>query len=197
MYIYYDPNGTPIWVEVTYGDQAVQFSDVLTRTNTDSYTPSADFHPATKKYVDDTTGALALGDSNIIEEVQAEGVALSITSKAVNVTRSSLGAGTGDADVAYYTTTIVGSDGSSNWVEETTGDWDGAFIATKTVSGIVDTDRPLIDLDLSAATFLTYEALQTDYALIFRVEASDTNEMKFYASEEPTEDLTITIKVVR
>jgi hypothetical protein len=137
------------------------------------------------------------GEVNIIEEVQAEGVALSITSKAVNVTRASLGAGTGDADVAYYTTTIVGSDGSSNWVEETTGDWDGAFIATKTVSGIVDTDRPLIDLDLSAATFLTYEALQTDYALIFRVEASDTNEMKFYASAEPVEDLVIAIKVVK
>jgi hypothetical protein len=140
---------------------------------------------------------LALGEDNIIEEVQAEGVALSITSKAVNVTRASLGAGTGDADVAYYTTTIVGSDGSSNWVEETTGDWDGAFIATKTVSGIVDTDRPLIDLDLSAATFATYEALQTDYALIFRVEASDTNEMKFYASAEPVEDLVIAIKVVK
>jgi hypothetical protein len=137
------------------------------------------------------------GEVNIIEEVQAEGVALSITSKAVNVTRASLGAGTGDADVAYYTTTIVGSDGSTDWVEETTGDWDGAFIATKTVTGITATDRPLIDLDLSAATFLTYEALQTDYALIFRVEASDTNEMKFYASAEPVEDLVIAIKVVK
>lgn len=28
-------------------------SDVLTKTNTTSYTPSADYHPATKKYVDD------------------------------------------------------------------------------------------------------------------------------------------------
>ena len=106
MYIYYDPNGTPIWVEVTFGDQAVQLSDVLTRTNTDEYTPTADFHPATKKYVDDTTGALALGDSNIIEEVQAEGVALSITSKAVNVTRASLGA----ASTNTFTSTILTTD---------------------------------------------------------------------------------------
>lgn len=30
-------------------------SDVLTKTNTTSYTPSADYHPATKKYVDDNT----------------------------------------------------------------------------------------------------------------------------------------------
>lgn len=28
-------------------------SDVLTKTNTTSYTPSADYNPATKKYVDD------------------------------------------------------------------------------------------------------------------------------------------------
>lgn len=30
-------------------------SDVLTKTNTTSYTPSANYHPATKKYVDDKT----------------------------------------------------------------------------------------------------------------------------------------------
>jgi hypothetical protein len=39
--------------------------------------------------------------------------------------------------------------------------------------------------------------VQTDYAKIFRVEASDTDEIKFYASEEPAKDLEIQIKVVR
>ena len=29
---------------------------VLTKTNTSSYTPTADYHPATKKYVDDQVG---------------------------------------------------------------------------------------------------------------------------------------------
>jgi hypothetical protein len=137
------------------------------------------------------------GEVNIIEEVQAEGVALAITGKAVNVTRSALGAGTGDADVFFFTTTIDGTVVSGDWVQATTGDWEDAYIATMTVTGILDTDRPIIDLDLSAATFLTFEALQDDYALIFRVEVSDDNELKFYASEEPTEDLTIAIKVVR
>jgi hypothetical protein len=93
--------------------------------------------------------------------------------------------------------TIEGSEGSSDWVEETTGDWDEAFIATKTVSGILDTDQPIIDIDLSSLTFATYEDVQTDYAKIFRVEASDTDEIKFYASEEPAKDLEIQIKVVR
>lgn len=32
-------------------------ADVLTKTNTTSYTPTADYHPATKKYVDDTISA--------------------------------------------------------------------------------------------------------------------------------------------
>jgi hypothetical protein len=50
---------------------------------------------------------------------------------------------------------------------------------------------------LSSATFLTFEALQDDYALIFRVEASGANQLKFYATDEPTEDLNINVKVVR
>jgi len=50
---------------------------------------------------------------------------------------------------------------------------------------------------LSGLSFTTFEAVQDDYALIFRVEVSDDNELKFYASDEPTEDLTIAIKVVR
>jgi hypothetical protein len=34
---------------------------VLTRTNTDVYTPTTNYHPATKKYVDDTTAGVVLG----------------------------------------------------------------------------------------------------------------------------------------
>jgi hypothetical protein len=34
-------------------------TDVLTKTNTTSYTPTADYNPATKKYVDDTVAAAA------------------------------------------------------------------------------------------------------------------------------------------
>ena len=30
-------------------------TDVLTKTNTVSYTPTANYHPATKKYVDDAS----------------------------------------------------------------------------------------------------------------------------------------------
>jgi hypothetical protein len=83
------------------------------------------------------------------------------------------------------------------WVEQTSGDWEDAYIATKTLAGILSSDQPVIDIDLTGLTFANFEAVTDDYALIFRVEASGTDELKFYASEEPTEDLTINVKVVR
>jgi hypothetical protein len=136
------------------------------------------------------------GEVNIIEEVQAEGVALSITGKAVNVTRSSLGA----ANAFIDSVTIEGSTTDpdpAQWVLQDSGDWDGAYIATKTLTGILATDQPIIDIDLTGLTFANFEAVTDDYALIFRVEASGTNELKFYASDIPSEDLTINVKVVR
>ena len=40
------------WEKYTWNNKA-NTSDVLTKTNTTSYTPTANYHPATKKYVDD------------------------------------------------------------------------------------------------------------------------------------------------
>lgn len=45
-------------------------SAVLTKTNTISYTPSADYHPATKKYVDDAVSSA--GGGNVIAMAQSE-----------------------------------------------------------------------------------------------------------------------------
>jgi hypothetical protein len=128
------------------------------------------------------------GEDNIIEEVQAEGVALAITAKAVNVTRAALGAGTGDADVFFFTTTIADTD------------WTGSeapYTAVKTVSGLLSTDRPIVDLDLSAVAIGNVAAKQADWALVYRAAATDTDELSFFATEEPTESLVIQIKVVR
>jgi hypothetical protein len=128
------------------------------------------------------------GEDNIIEEVQAEGVALAITAKAVNVTRAALGAGTGDADVFFFTTTIADTD------------WTGSeapYTAVKTVSGLLSTDRPIVDLDLSAVAIGNVAAKQDDWALVYRAAATDTDELSFFATEEPTESLVIQIKVVR
>lgn len=45
-------------------------TNVLEKTNTTAFTPTADFHPATKKYVDDTAAGIALGqmpDNSVTE----------------------------------------------------------------------------------------------------------------------------------
>jgi hypothetical protein len=129
------------------------------------------------------------GEDNIIEEVQAEGVALSITGKAVNVTRASLGAGTGDADVFFFTTTIADTD----W----TGSEAPYTAVIDDVTGILSTDRPIVDLDLSAVDYADVAAKQADFALIYRAAATDDDEITFFATDEPTEELVIQIKVVR
>ena len=94
---------------------------------------------------------------------------------------------TGLANVVYLTTTIA------------TTDWSGTdpVTAVKTVSGVLSTDKPLIDIDLSAVAFANVEDKQTEYAKIYRVAATDANEITFYALEAPTEELVIQIKVVR
>ena len=86
---------------------------------------------------------------------------------------------------------------TTDWVEQTTGDWDGVFIATKTVTGIITTDTPFVDLDLSSATAANYEPLQNSFINVFRIEVSVNNEMKFYSSSVPAFDFDLIIKVVR
>lgn len=55
----YSSTGTPqnIKVSFDYGDGFVSKDSVLVKTNTTSFTPSANYHPATKKYVDDSIKA--------------------------------------------------------------------------------------------------------------------------------------------
>jgi hypothetical protein len=80
-----------------------------------------------------------------------------------------------------------------------TSDWTGSepLVATITVSGIKATDRPIVDIDLSAVDFGDVFDTQNEWSLVYRVEASDDNELKFYATDEPTENFSIQIKVVR
>lgn len=51
---YTDEESDSTWVGDYYEYKNVSISDVLTKTNTTSYTPTADYNPATKKYVDDS-----------------------------------------------------------------------------------------------------------------------------------------------
>ena len=101
------------------------------------------------------------------------------------------------AETFLATTTLAGSDGTSDWDEELSGPWEGTFTTTKTVNGIITTDTPLIDLDLSNATAATVLDIQGSFGRIIRAEIVSNNNIKFYADSEPAKDLPLNIKVVR
>ena len=131
------------------------------------------------------SGSIYIEISNPLDiATQAEAQAGSDNTKAMTPLRTKQHV---DSRIDYQTTTIA------------TTDWSGTdpVTAVKTVSGVLSTDKPLIDIDLSAVAFADVEDKQTEYAKIYRVAATDANEITFYALEAPTEELVIQIKVVR
>ena len=93
-----------------------------------------------------------------------------------------------------FNATVEGSGGTSDWTQDTSSD---PWIATIAVAGLLSTDVPIVDIDLSSVPFADVPDVQADWALVYRVEASDDDELKLYATDEPTADFELTIKVVR
>lgn len=76
--------------------------------------------------------------------------------------------------------------------------WSGSsapFTKTQTVSGILATDTPIVDVVMSG-TFATDEARQEAWSYVYRAVTS-ANAITFYATEKPTVSLPIQVKVVR
>jgi hypothetical protein len=92
----------------------------------------------------------------------------------------------GAATTAVYSVTVA------------PGDWSGSdpSTAAKTISGILTTDTPILDLDLSSVLFADVADVQSDWGLVYRA-ATSTDTLTFYATSTPTEPLPIQIKVVR
>jgi hypothetical protein len=68
---------------------------------------------------------------------------------------------------------------------------------TANLTGLLSTDKPLIDIDFTTANATTFEQLQDEYAKIFRVESSANDQLRFYASEIPAVNIPIEVQVVR
>jgi hypothetical protein len=215
-------------------------TNVLEKDNTTSFTPTTDFHPATKKYVDDTvtgqgfitSAAIATltdvdltgledGQTLVYDETSGDwlpglaGGGASVTISATPPSEPEIGDLWFDSSIGALF--IYFDDGDSiQWVEVTyeqdyattsnltttidVSDWTGSeapYTAVKTVSGLLSTDRPIVDLDLSAVAIGNVAAKQADWALVYRAAATDTDELSFFATEEPTESLVVQIKVVR
>ena len=76
--------------------------------------------------------------------------------------------------------------------------WAGSvapFTKVQTITDIVSTDTPIIDIVMSG-TFATDEAIAEAWGLIYRA-VTTTDTITFYATEKPTASLPLQIKVVR
>jgi hypothetical protein len=84
-------------------------------------------------------------------------------------------------------------------VAVSTSDWTGTdpYIATKTVSGILATDIPIFDIDLSGVSFSEVFDIQNEWSFVYRGEAAANNEIKLYATADPAKNFSVQIKVIR
>lgn len=59
-----DPELLQVVIEEVYNNLDIRpdNTETLTKTNTTAYTPSSDYHPSTKRYVDQTVAGIVLGD---------------------------------------------------------------------------------------------------------------------------------------
>jgi hypothetical protein len=73
----------------------------------------------------------------------------------------------------------------------------GPYTNVITVAGLAATDSPIVDIDLSAVAYADVPDVQSDWGLVYRAAATATNQLTLYATETPTEDFTLTVKVVR
>jgi hypothetical protein len=92
--------------------------------------------------------------------------------------------------VQYFETTVDVYD----WTE---GDELGQYVAIGTVTGLLDTDRPLVTLDLSGVDIFEIAGVAVEFQTVYRVEASDDDELTLYATAIPTVDFDLLIQVVR
>lgn len=75
LHFYLEDNGTTARCGEASTFQLVKDSDVLTKTNTSSFTPTGDYQPATKKYVDDSIStARSFGYMMGLTEIDASGL---------------------------------------------------------------------------------------------------------------------------
>jgi hypothetical protein len=89
--------------------------------------------------------------------------------------------------IQFFSSSISGSD----FIE------DGSYIVTASVPGLKQTDRPIVDIDLSEVDFNEIIPTQDNWALVYRVEASANDELKLYSIGEVFADFKLLIQVMR
>jgi hypothetical protein len=161
-----------------------------------------------------TTFSVTGGYDAGFADVYLNGVKL-VNGSEVTVTSGSdvvlaVGAGAGDSvDVVAYGVFLVANTYTKAEVDAlaqtftgisapSTG-WTGSGPYTNviTVTGLLATDSPIVDIDLSGVPYANVPDVQADWGLVYRVAATADNQLTLYALDEPTENFTVQVKVVR
>jgi hypothetical protein len=181
-------------VDSAYVQSRVTFSSIFTRTTIAADSGQTVFAATyTPSYVDVFLNGVKIRDSDDFTATNGTSITL--------VSDPALSAGDIVEITGWSPTAVVGGGqfltttvDSSEWSQATVDD---PWIATKTISGILSTDRPIVDLDLSSVALLDVGTIQTSWSNVYRVEASANDEMKLYATNQPTSNLNLLITVIR
>jgi hypothetical protein len=65
------------------------------------------------------------------------------------------------------------------------------------VTGLLATDNPLVIVDLLGVPFLDVADVAAAFQTVYRVEATDDDELTLYATSVPDEDFDLLIQAVR
>lgn len=152
-------------------------SDVLTKNNTTPYTPTASYHPATKKYVDDSIAAAGSGYMlKAIYDTNNDGI--------VDNADKLDGKHASDFALASHTHTVDAITG--NW--ETTKLTEPSYVT----GGVTITSKPLFDvLRADRTAFLPASQIiiekSTDGGITWEdAGISDTNKARLFTGQRPT-----------
>lgn len=151
-------------------DLKADIAAVLTKTNTSAFTPSASYHPATKKYVDDTTASVVLGqipDGTITQPKLAENIQVSPTAHATtHYTGGSDPLAPGDIGAATAPTSVTVTLPASGWVLNSTT---ACYEQTVPVAGLLALDNTATVTMVSKGSTDAAAQLLTDaaYGAIF------------------------------
>ena len=86
---------------------------------------------------------------------------------------------------------------TTDWVLATSGDWEGNYLAVLTLTDLLDTDVPFVDLDFTDLNTQTANTVVEEFGKVFAYQASDDDEITFYANDEVNQEIKLHITVVR
>ena len=126
---------------------------------------------------------------------QAEAEAGSVNNKYMTPLRTAQAIAELGSAAQTFTLTIETTDWSLEETEE--AQWENNYVAVMTLSGLLDTDVPIVELDLSDEDNETANDIIATFGKVFAWQVTDDDEITFYANSEPQEDIKVHILVVK